>query len=601
MFRTQARAQRTQTKTWPTPVRGWVASGNIVYGREDSAEILDNFIPTTQGARLRGGTLKHATLGGAGVRFMPYHVSAGSKLFASTADSVLEISSPADPDAAPTASMTGLAGGDWASVQFTTTGGEFMVAVNGSDHAIYYDGSDLNPLVGETVYNLEYDALSAAFTVGDTVTGGTSGASAEILAIVPSSATAGTLKVGAISSGPFQDNEALTDGATGSATSNIPSGTSTASTVAITGIDTDTLSHIWLHKERIWFIEENTLSAWYLPVDSIGGAGGELVLGSVFKKGGYLLFGATWSNDSGSGMDDKCVFVTNLGEVAVYEGTNPASANTWALVGVYDIGDPVNKHAFFNVGGELVIATRDGLVPISKAITQDRAALKAEAMSYNIEDAWVDAISGATATAPVNLTLWQKQGILLVGTPATYQGMKVSFAANARTGAWGRILGWDVRCSVVFEGGLYFSDANGAVFLADVGGNDNGTAYTGYFAPKFSECGTPDQKFVNHIAFLSRAPIAFDYGAAVFGDYSIGAIPTTSPMPESSTSVWGTGVWGTSVWGGGEAKTGQKRWKAAYGSGYSIAPAVSVTCNQTSKPEVEIMSVQARYEVGYPF
>ncbi|MGB1215041.1 MAG: hypothetical protein ACPG4X_16865 [Pikeienuella sp.] len=600
MFATRKRIASTATKTWPTPVRGWVASGNIVYGREDSAEVLDNYFPTTQGARLRSGTAKHATLGAAGNRFMTYEVATGSKLFGCTASDILEVSSPADEDVAPTASMTGLTGGDWSSVQFTTTGGAFMVGVNGTDHAVYYDGTTLDPLVNEEVFNLAYDALTVAFTVGQTITGGTSGATAELLAVTPSSTTAGTLKVGAIT-GTFQDNETLTDAGSGSATSNIPSGTSSSSSVTITGVDTDALSVIWMHQERIWFVEKNTLNAWYLPVDSIGGAANRLVLGSVFKKGGSLVFGATWSLDSGSGLDDKCVFVTDQGEVAVYEGTNPASASTWGLVGVYQISPPLNKHAHVSVGGDLIIATKDGLVPVSQAISRDRASLKAEAMSYNIEDAWLDAIAGSTSSDTVSVTLWQSQGQLLVGTPAQYLGQDVSFVANARTGAWGRYLGWDVGTSVVFEDQLYFADSSGSVFKAEIGGNDNGTAYTGYYIPKFSECGTDGLKHVNHVAFLVRSPVPVNYGVKVFTDYTIGEIPTVSPIAESSGSVWGGITWGGGgTWGGGSTKTGQKKWKTARGQGYSIAPAVSVTVNQTGKPEVEIMSLQARYEVGLP-
>lgn len=65
---------------------------------------------------------------------------------------------------------------------------------------------------------LDYDAQTANFTVGKVLTGGTSGAKALICGDTDSGTT-GTLNL-IIISGTFQDNETITDNATGSATAN---------------------------------------------------------------------------------------------------------------------------------------------------------------------------------------------------------------------------------------------------------------------------------------------------------------------------------------------------------------------------------------------
>lgn len=65
---------------------------------------------------------------------------------------------------------------------------------------------------------LPFDAQTGNFTVGLTITGGTSGATAKILSQVDAGAT-GTLTLGQIS-GIFTDNEIITDTSTGSATVN---------------------------------------------------------------------------------------------------------------------------------------------------------------------------------------------------------------------------------------------------------------------------------------------------------------------------------------------------------------------------------------------
>lgn len=70
-------------------------------------------------------------------------------------------------------------------------------------------------------YGLHYDAQTANFVIGQTVTGGTSGATATIVNDVDAGAT-GTLWINAVT-GDFQDGETITS-ATGSATTNIPAG-----------------------------------------------------------------------------------------------------------------------------------------------------------------------------------------------------------------------------------------------------------------------------------------------------------------------------------------------------------------------------------------
>jgi Tfp pilus tip-associated adhesin PilY1 len=81
-----------------------------------------------------------------------------------------------------------------------------------------------NDIVGDapSTGSLCYDGLTGAFSVGETVTGGTSGATGAVAAVnadagIPS--TSGCLELDTIS-GTFQDNEALTSGAGGAATVN---------------------------------------------------------------------------------------------------------------------------------------------------------------------------------------------------------------------------------------------------------------------------------------------------------------------------------------------------------------------------------------------
>lgn len=588
------RARASETHVFPAPTAGWVQSGNVVQAPLNQAEVLDNFIPTAQGARLRGGSQEYVDLGAPVVRMFTYVSGGATDLFGATAFGIYRSARVAAGDNT-FAELEGLSSGDWSSSQISTAGGQFSVAVNGSDHAVYWNGAQFNPITSVEVNGIPFDAETGAFVVGETVTGGTSGATAEILAITKTSATAGTLKVGTITGGPFQDNEALTDGATGAATA--AGASDVASSVTITGVATSDLSQVWLFKERLFFVERNTASAWYLPVESIGGAATEINLGSVFSKGGNLLFGARWSLDSGSGLDDVCLFFSERGEVAVYEGTDPSSADTWSLSGVYEIGDPLNKHGFFKAGGDLAVVTRDGIIPISAAITKDRAALQLDAITYPIEDAWRDAVTSSASGNPVSVSLWQSGALLLVGTPATNEGKNVSFVANARTGAWGRITGWDVVCSDVADDTLYFGTSDGKIMRADTGGTDNGIEFTGIYVPKFKPSRDVQVSNAAALTYRARERLSFELGA--HADYTVSSITppivTTSVEPGS----WGTGVWGTFVWGGEGELRSFTEWQGVYSTGYAHAPSVAITSNQTPILVCEIQVMRLRTEGGY--
>ena len=83
-------------------------------------------------------------------------------------------------------------------------------------------------------------------------------------------------------------------------------GTSWSTSPAITGVASASLSHVWVFKNRLFFIEKDTMNAWCLAIDAIGGAATKISLSGVFKKGGSLLFGETWSIDAGDGLGERC-------------------------------------------------------------------------------------------------------------------------------------------------------------------------------------------------------------------------------------------------------------------------------------------------------
>jgi hypothetical protein len=593
MQRSTKASKTSGTAMFPSPTPGYVKAQIISKPKPGTLALADNWFPTLQGARVRKGREQHATIDAAATHLTVYDDGGNEKMFACDADSIYDISTPASPTVAPTADITGLSGGDWSSIQFRAGGGNYLVMVNGENELRQYNGTDW-ATVNDATSVIAFDAEAGAFTAGLTVTGGTSGATAVIVDVLASSLRVKTV------TGTFQDNENITDSSTGDATTNIPSGIETA--ISITGVNTEDLTHVWKHKSRLWFIEKNSMSAWYLPPLSVGGTANELQMGGLFALGGELLFGATWSLDAGDGLDDVCVFVTNKGEVAVYQGTDPSSASTWALSGVYRIGVPLHKNAHFRAGGEILVVTDQGIVPISAAVNKDRAGLGAVAITAPIEDVWRAYVKQRqNGTGRFNVVLWHEEQMLLVGMPKTSTESIRALAANALSGAWSSgFTNWDVQCSVVFNNDLFFGDSSGAIWQGETGGSDDGDPYTATAVYSHVTMNEPGFKTACHARATIKTNYNFQYQLFAVDEYEI---ETPTPLDASTIgapNVWGSGVWGTMVWGteSALAEVSSTQWQTVRASGVSISPGISITVGGVTVPDIELVEIQLQYEVG---
>lgn len=374
-----------------------------------------------------------------------------------------------------------------------------------------------------------------------------------------------------------------------------------ASTPAITGVVTTALSHVWKHKSRLWFVQKESMSAWYLPVNSVAGAAVELPLGGVFSLGGYLLFGSTWSTDAGDGLDDYCLFVTTKGEVALYQGTDPSSASTWGLVGVYRIGVPLHKNAHFRSGGDVAVLTRDGIVSMAAAAQADRVGITMTAITAPIEEAWRQYVeTRVELTVPFSCVLWEREKMLLIGMPTPSGFQKRTLACNARTGAWSSgFTGWAASCFVSFNDALYFGSPDGNIYQAEVGGTDNGRVYQAICIPAFDAFRTANEKSAVQCRAVMKTNLPYSFDLFCNADYVVNEPQARSADSFTEGNLWDVGLWDISVWGSEEdMRVVRAQWQAVAAMGHSLAPGVSITSGGTSSPEIELINLQLVYQEG---
>lgn len=590
---------RSKSTPLPAPVLGWISAQNLAGARAGSAMQLDNWFPTTTGIRMIGGSTRHATLSvaGAPVESLMSYVGTTKGLFGSCAGAIYDITTPASPTIVPAAELTGRTSNYYCSINIATAGGFYMVALNGDDDPLLYDGTDWYTVNGKPLIELKYDAQTANFTVGQTITGGTSGA-VGVIEFMNDAGAIGTLWVRK-ASGTYQDNELITTPG-GSATANIPGGAITLAP-AITGVTASKLIQGTAYRNRLYLVEKNTANVWALPTDSIGGAAVQVSLAGVFRQGGTVLFAATWSLDAGNGLDDKLVIVSTEGEVAVYQGADPSNPDDWRLVGLYACPRPLGKNAHTRAGGDLIILTELGAVPTSQILSKDTAALAIAAISRSIQPDWLrDA--AARISLPWEIIKWPSRSMTLVSTPRVNEAQTAQcYIVNSETGAWCRRPGWDARCFALHNGQVYFGTTDGRVLLADAGGTDDGSNYEcvavlawdhlkaiGYEKTVVSARGQ----------FLAATPFNPQFSASV--DYAI----TLPPGPNvasgaSSSSTWDSGLWDEMLWDAGTVSLPVTTdWLSVGVSGVVAAAQLQVTSGRTETPIVELVIIDLLHETG---
>jgi hypothetical protein len=362
------------------------------------------------------------------------------------------------------------------------------------------------------------------------------------------------------------------------------------------------LTQVCKYRNRFFFVGLNTMSAWYLPLNAAGGVLAEIPLSGAATKGGKLLFCATWSIDAGDGIDDKIVFMTDQGEILVFTGSNPADAANWRQEGRYTMSPPLGMNAWLGIGGDLLVATVDGILPTSGAITKDRAELELAAITRSIKPMWRDEVIAKRAY-PWTMCKWDEYGGIFVAMPGAPSGSERCLVVNAATGAWARFTGWDVQCCMRLRGDMFFGTQKGFVMQADRTGYDDGKPYVATLVGGWEVFQSPSQTITwrqARASFTARQGEPFQPQLAATTDYvvNIPTPPIAGPDP-GVLDLWDQGLWDVAHWDAAAPMSPVVRntgWVSIGMTGFSHAPIVQVMVAQTALPLVDLINIAATFE-----
>ncbi|MGL5011795.1 MAG: hypothetical protein ACRC6I_18110 [Paracoccaceae bacterium] len=371
----------------------------------------------------------------------------------------------------------------------------------------------------------------------------------------------------------------------------------TAPAITGSGLVATKLAASWSHANRLFFVESGSKNAWYLPADAIGGAAVKFPLGGIFRKGGNLLCGATWTADAGADTQSRCVFASSEGELAVYEGPDPA---TWSLRGVYEIARLAGPDALRKAGGDLLCMTEDGIYAISQIEQLDAAALAEQSVSKDIRPLWRQSIS-ETDRNKWQITRHDPAGYAIVSVPGSPSLLARQYVVNLQSSAWSRFLGWQATCFCSAGSELLYGDAEGRIFNAEKNGSDNGAPYTAsWISQSRSSNGGAHMTarsmraiFRSRSATYPRLTVKQNYSADLDSpppaSQSIGSVATWEPSP--GETLWDMAKWGGSI-------QTYEGWKTVNGHGHALAACVEVTFGQPAEPQMMILRVDAVFEAG---
>jgi len=365
------------------------------------------------------------------------------------------------------------------------------------------------------------------------------------------------------------------------------------SAIPITGVTTTTLSNISLFKNRVWFIQKDTLKAWYLPTGAVGGAAQVLDMSQIAKYGGSLVDFDTWTLDAGYGADDNLVFVTSNGEVIVWRGTDPSSEATWALAGVWRLGAPIGNRCMLKYSGDLLLITYDGLVPLASALQSSRLDPRV-ALSNKIQGAITAATTAYGSNFGWEILYSSKNNALWINIPVSV-GRQEQWVMNNITKSWCNFTGWAANCWETFNDDPYFG-GNGVVckawdstYIDDVSNiQTNVLQAFNYY----------ESRGVKKYFTRARPSIFTDGVPAVFVGMNtdFNTADTTASLSFSPTPVglWGSGIWGTSLWGSGLQIT--NNWQGITGLGYCGG----IQLKSSSRGlQIEWAATDVVYQVGW--
>lgn len=328
----------------------------------------------------------------------------------------------------------------------------------------------------------------------------------------------------------------------------------------ITGINPNQIAFVHVYKARLWFVKKNTMEMFYMPLDAVGGTAEPMPIGGNFNLGGRLVAIGSWSTNTGAGLSARLLAITSEGEVASFSGSDPSDAASWGLDSVFYISPPLGPYSYAKTGGDYVVMTRRGLIPMSSMMSGvPSEVMFANTLTKNISNA-IKRLTYNWKGLPFPIQVCNHLEItwLTINVYDEDIDKPVQYVMNITTGAWGRF-DYPARIIKTFNGVTYFGESSGRVctvthgaYLDNVGPDSPGEAIEFKATSAYNYMGNPTAikhaKFIRPVLRTNTLPAI---QMRVLADFDVEDFDPVITIPGyASDPVWDVAIWDQYRWGG---------------------------------------------------
>lgn len=513
---------------------------------------------------------------------------AGNKLFACTSSGIWDAT---DASASPTQvvpfTYTGTSAGLGSYVNFSTSGGRFLVYCD-EENGLFIWSEDSASWVVMDVDTREAWTAQTSYFVGNLIVNG--GNVYECVTEGVSDAT----------SGPTGATAGITDGTVVWDYVGLEDATAIGPSLADQNLGytlaPQSFVHVTVWKSRLWFVERSTSRAWYLDVNSIYGVATSFDFGGRMRNGGPLRGLYNWSYDGGSGMDTSLVGISSSGDVVIYQGTNPNSASTFGLKGVWSVGGvPAGRAIATDFGGDLLVLSLVGVVPLSRLVSGTDESVADVYATRKIGNLFNQLALERRSLMGWGIHIHPTDNALVVTVPQA-GGATEQLVMSFGTRGWTRYRDLPVMSGCVYEGDFYFGTSDGRV-CRNEGSVDNVTLTASSpteiqwsLLTAYRDLGTMRHKQVH----LIRPTIISGTGNPIMEcharyDWNLDEVAApTGSLAEG----WDYGDWDSEIWGG-EFTT-----NAPMGGAFGLGRAVAIAARGKSVSRTIIIGFDVLFEQG---
>ncbi len=335
------------------------------------------------------------------------------------------------------------------------------------------------------------------------------------------------------------------------------------------GLTIANLVNVGVVRNRVWFCENGSADVWYGSAGGITGALTKFQLSQI-AEGGICMAIGSWSRDAGDGADDMTVFVMSTGQLLIYQGD---VSSTFTLIGKFDGAVPIGRQCLFKVGGELLVLTRLGILPVSVAIG-------GVALDLARINPWGKIAPGVVTEAARHGGTAGWHGALHLGTvyvtvPQVSGALWAQYVLNTRSNTWSTFTGWPGARLCSFNDRLFLGTGNGRVMLTGAE-DDEGSAITARSSGAFV---VPQGAGLTNLFTAIRPTVRTAGGVSgqvgVDTNYILRSRigESVAISTDETDTPWGS-AWG-SPWGA-QARA-DRRWFTIDGEGQSVSVRFQVT------------------------